>query len=315
MTPIRFVAFRYLLAGNCEKRGLRSGGIEVSIRLRKLHPLIGAEVRGVSLAEPLDRETAEAIKAAWLEHGVLLFPDQPITDEQQVAFSRHFGSLEIFPQADNRSNRVPEIFRVTNVGDDNRIRPVDTPSAQYSTLIWVWHTDSSYRPVPSKGAVLHAIEVVKKGGDTLFANMCHAYEQMPAELKRRISGLKARHSFRYSRQLRQLPPMDPAEAAQVPPVDHPLVRRHRDGRISLYVSATYMERILGLSEPASRQLIEELMAWATQGRFVYRHRWRPHDVLMWDNRWCIHVVTPFDHASERRVMHRTTIAGTERVEG
>ena len=109
--------------------------------------------------------------------------------------------------------------------------------------------------------------------------------------------------------------MDPAEAAQVPPVDHPLVRRHRDGRLSLYLSATYMEHILGLSQADSRQLIDELMAWATQDGFVYRHRWRPHDVLMWDNRWCIHVVTPFDHGGERRVMHRTTIAGTEPVEG
>ena len=168
--------------------------------------------------------------------------------------------------------------------------------------------------MPSKGAVLHAIEVVKKGGDTLFANMCAAYEQMPDGLKQRITGLKARHSFLYSRQLRQLPPMDPAEAAGVPPVDHPLVRRHKDGRLSLYVSATYMEQIVGLSPSASRELIEELMAWATQDRFVYRHRWRRHDVLMWDNRWTIHVVTPFDHGSERRVMHRTTIAGTEKVE-
>ena len=287
----------------------------MSIGFKKLHPLIGAEVTGVDLARTLDRGTMASIRNAWSRYGVLLFRRQPITDEQQVAFSRHFGSLEIFPQAANRSQAVPEIFRVTNVGDDNRIRPVDSPGGRYSTLIWVWHTDSSYRRVPSKGAVLHAIEVVSKGGDTLFANMCHAYEQMPAELKARIAGLRARHSFRYSRQLRQLPPMDPAEAARVPPVDHPLVRRLRDGRLSLYVSATYMESIPGLSEGESRKLIDELMGWATQDAFVYRHRWHPHDVLMWDNRWCIHVVTPFDHGAERRVMHRTTIAGTEPVEG
>ena len=284
------------------------------IRLRKLHPLIGAEVSGVDLAEPLDRAALEAVKSAWSRYGVLLFRRQPITDEQQVAFTRHFGELEIFPQAANRSRRVPEIFRVTNVGDDNRIRPTDSPGARYSTLICVWHTDSSYRRVPSKGAVLHAIEVAGKGGDTLFANMRHAYEQMPGELKARISRLKARHSFEYSRRLRQLPPMDPAEAARVPPVDHPLVRRHRDGRPSLYVSATYMESIPGLSPVESRQLIDELMAWATRDPFVYRHRWHPHDVLMWDNRWCIHVVTPFDHGAERRVMHRTTIAGAEPVD-
>ena len=287
----------------------------MSISVKKLHPLLGAKVTGVDLSRPLDPKALAVIKPAWHEHGVLVFPEQPITDEQQVAFSRCFGELEIFPQADNRSSQTPEIFRVTNVGQDDQIRPVDTPSAKYSTLIWVWHTDSSYRPVPSKGAVLHAIEVVEKGGDTLFANMCTAYEQMPSALKSRIAGLKARHSFLYSRKLRNLPPMEKAEAAAVPPVDQPLVRCHPDRRASLYISATYMDRILGLGEPDSRQLIEELMAWATQDRFVYRHRWRPHDVLIWDNRWLIHVVEPFDHGVERRVMHRTTIAGTEPVEG
>ena len=143
------------------------------------------------------------------------------------------GLSRSFPRRQTVPRLSPEIFRVTNVGEDNRIRPVDTPGARYSTLICVWHTDSSYRRVPSKGAVLHAIEVVSQGGDTLFANMCHAYRQMPPELKARISGLRARHSFQYSRQLRRLPPMDPAEAARVPPVDHPLVRRLRDGRLSL----------------------------------------------------------------------------------
>ena len=287
----------------------------MAVRVRKLHPLIGAEVTGVSLAEPLGARTVATLKEAWHRHAVLVFPDQPITDEQQVAFSRNFGELEIFPQSENRSSRVPEIFQITNVGEDGRIRPVDTPGAQYSTLIWVWHTDSSYRPVPAKGAVLHAIEVVEKGGDTLFSDMCAAYQQMPKDLQNRIQSRRARHSFVYSRQLRNLPPMDPAEEAQVPPVDHPLVRRHPDGRRSLYASATYMERILGVSGSESRQLIEELMAWATQDRFVYRHRWRPHDVLMWDNRWTIHVVIPFDHARERRMMHRTTIAGTDAVIG
>ena len=107
--------------------------------------------------------------------------------------------------------------------------------------------------------------------------------------------------------------MDPAEEARVPPVDHPLVRQHADGRVSLYVSATYMERIVGLDEGESRELIGQLMKWATQDRFVYRHRWKPHDVLMWDNRWLIHVVEPWDHGGERRMMHRTTIAGTESV--
>jgi alpha-ketoglutarate-dependent taurine dioxygenase len=285
----------------------------MTISIQKLSPALGAEVTGVDLASPLNDVTFAALSNAWCEHGILVFPDQPITDEQQVAFSRRFGELEIFPQSENRSSRLPEIFRITNVGEDGRIRPVETPAARYSTLICVWHTDSSYRQVPAKGAVLHAIEIVKKGGDTLFANMRAAYGQMAPEFRTRIENLKARHSFLYSRGLRDLPPMDPAEAASVPPVDQPLVRHHADSSPSLYVSATYMERIVGLPEPESRRLIDELMDWATQDRFVYRHRWRPHDVLMWDNRWTIHVVEPFEYGSERRVMHRTTIAGDEPV--
>ncbi len=287
----------------------------MTVRIRKLHPLIGAEVRGVDLSRPLDEDELRTIEAAWSEHAVLVFPNQPISDEQQVAFSRNFGELEIFPQADNRSNQTLEIFRVTNVGEDDNIRPVESEGGKYSTLIWVWHTDSSYRRVPSKGAVLHAIEVVERGGDTLFANMFSAYEEMPGELKERIRGLRVRHSFLFSRQLRGLPPMKLEEEAQVPPVDHPLVRRHGDGRLSLYVSATYMERVVGLEAAESEALLQELMEWSTQERFVYRHRWRVDDVLMWDNRGAIHVVEPFDHGRERRVMHRTTIAGTEEVLG
>jgi taurine dioxygenase len=285
------------------------------INVRKLHPLIGAEVKGVDLARPLDEADITAIETAWREHAVLVFPDQPITDEQQVAFSRRFGDLEIFPQAENRSGRLPEIFRVTNVGDDDRIRPVDSEAGRYSTLIWVWHVDSSYRVVPARGAVLHAREVAASGGDTLFANMFAAYGQMPHELKVRIGGLRARHSFPFSRRQRDLPPMKPEEEALVPPVEHPLVRRHADGRLSLFVSATYMERVVGLDEAASESLLRELMDWATQERFHYRHRWQKHDILMWDNRGAIHVVEPFAHGAERRVMHRTTIAGTEPVLG
>ena len=287
----------------------------MAISVRKLHPLIGAEIRGVNLDRPLNRAELKAVEAAWLEHAVLVFPDQPITDEQQVAFSRCFGALEIFPQSENRSDRLPEIFRVTNVGEDDQIRPVESEGGRYSTLIWVWHVDSSYRPVPARGAVLHAIEVVERGGDTLFANMFAAYEQMPDGMKHRIRGLKTRHSFPFSRRQRNLPPMKPEEEALVPPVDHPLVRRHADGRLSLFVSATYMEGVVGLGEEESECLLGELMDWATQERFHYRHRWQAHDVLMWDNRGAIHVVEPYDHGAERRVMHRTTIAGTEPVHG
>ena len=283
------------------------------MKLKKLHPLIGAEVIGVDLRHPLGDQSVKFIRRAWKDYGVLLFRNQAISDGEQVSFSRYFGKLELFPQSQNRAIKIPEIFRVSNVDEDDQIRPIDTPEGRYSTLIWVWHTDSSYRAIPSKGAILHAIEVVKQGGDTLFANMRVAYNELSMELKQRIKGLKARHNFLYSRSLQNLPPLSEEEAAMVPAVYHPLVRKHSDGGRSLYLSQTYMESIVGLEFDQGQKLIQELMQWATQERFIYRHKWKAHDVLMWDNRWTIHVVEPFDHSSLRRIMHRTTIAGTEEV--
>ena len=143
--------------------------------------------------------------------------------------------------------------------------------------------------------------------------MFAAYEQLSPELKARIRGLKARHSFLYSRQQRQLPSMKPEEAALVPPVEHPLVRRHPDGRHSLFVSATYMEQVVGLREEESRQLLGELMDWAIQERFHYRHRWRVDDVLMWDNRANMHYAVRDYDENQPRFLHRTTAAGERPV--
>ena len=136
----------------------------MSIAVEKLHSRIGAEVRGADLSQPLDDAMLAAIESAWAEHAVLVFPDQPITDQQHVAFSRRFGELEIFPQVDSRSSTVPEIFRVANTDEQGRILPPEDESAKFATLTWFWHTDSSYRPIPTKGAVLHGIQITTDGG-------------------------------------------------------------------------------------------------------------------------------------------------------
>ena len=283
------------------------------MQINKLHPSLGAEVRGVDLSQALNPTDVEDLRAAWEDNAVLVFPDQPITDAQHVAFSRNFGELEIFPQGDNRADSLPEIFRVANTDENGRILPVDDPTARFITLTWFWHTDSCYRPIPSRGAILHGIEVPDEGGDTLFANMFDAYASLPGERKAALSGMRARHSFEYLRSLRGLPPMRPEEAAKVPPVEHPLVRTHRDGRSSLYISPPYMESIDGLGREETDALVEELIELTTTAEFVYRHRWSAHDILMWDNRSTMHIVTPYDCANERRIMHRTAIAGTEAV--
>jgi alpha-ketoglutarate-dependent taurine dioxygenase len=144
--------------------------------------------------------------------------------------------------------------------------------------------------------------------------MIAAHEALPESMQRQISRLIARHSFAFLVSSRMLPAMRPDELAQLPAVDHPLVRQHADGRRSLYLSPPYMERILGWNESDSRALIEELSDWAAQERFTYRHRWRPHDLIIWDNGWTMHTVSPYDLAHRRRRLHGTTILGTEQIQ-
>ena len=273
------------------------------------HPLIGAEIRGVDLGR-VDEGTFQRVYGAWLEHLVLIFPEQNVTDEEQIAFARRFGELEIHPSPEHRSSRHPEIYRVSNVDERGNIMPQESKGWRYMNLTWLWHTDSSFREVPSMGSILHGIEVPSEGGDTLFANMCAVYEALPGDMKERIRRLRVVHS--HDQVLSHDPHLRNAteDYTRLPPVHHPLVRRHPvTGRISLFLSPHTMERIADLPEGEGRTLLGELTAFATQDRFVYRHRWQKDDVIFWDNRCTMHAVMPYDAAKRRRIMHRTTIAG------
>jgi alpha-ketoglutarate-dependent taurine dioxygenase len=177
----------------------------------------------------------------------------------------------------------------------------------------MWHTDSSYRPMPSVGSLLHGIEISRTGGITQFINMYLVYDELPESLRRQVEGRKARHDFSMLSRLVGSPPPTPEEQAAMPPAWHPMVRRHPvSGRKSLYISSIYNDAVEGLDERAAQRLIEDLSAFAAQPKYMYRHVWEPDDVLMWDNRCTVHAVTPHD-PTERRVMHRTTIVGREPV--
>jgi len=277
------------------------------------HPLIGAEVRGLDLAAPLGREVLDEVRRAWLAHLLLIFPEQRISDRQQIAFARNFGELEIHPSAAHRSSRHPEIYRVANVDEEGRILDSASEAWRYLNITWLWHSDSSFREVPSNGSILHGIEVTKAGGETLFCNLYAVYDALPAAMKRRIAGLRVRHShdavLRRGRELRRN-----AGYAELPPVSHPLVRRHPEtGRASLFISPHTMEGIEERAVEESAALLDQLTAFAIQDRFVYRHVWRTDDVIFWDNRCTMHAVTPYDNAHARRIMHRTTIVGDRPV--
>lgn len=287
----------------------------MTITVKSRHPALGAEIRGVDMRRPMDPETFKAVHDAWMKHLVVVFPDQPVTDQEHVAFTRHFGEPEIFHQTSLhlRSDRVKEIFLVSNVDENDRLMTPAEPSQKQLSSARQWHTDSSYRPMPSMGSLLHGIEISRTGGITQFINMYMVYDELPESLRRQVEGRKARHDFGMLHKLVGNPPPSKEEQAAMPPAWHPMVRRHPvTGRKSLYISSIYNDAIDGLDEGAARRLIEDLSEFAAQPKYMYRHVWEPHDVLMWDNRCTVHAVTPHDPA-ERRVMHRTTIVGREPV--
>ena len=283
------------------------------ITVRPLGAALGAEVRGVDMRQPMDAETQEQVLAAWMEHLVLVFPEQHVSDTQHVEFTRGIGEPEIFHQKIIKSKSVREIFRVSNVDEDGVIMPITNPTVRQLSLAQFWHTDSSYMPMPCKGALLHGIEVSRTGGETQFTNMYKVYEALPAALKERIEGRKARHNFEHMHTLQTLTPLTDSERAAMPPVWHPMVRVHPvTGRKSLYISPIYNDEVEGLSKAESLALIAELAEFAGRPEFVYSHSWETDDVVMWDNRCTLHQVTSYDPA-ERRVMHRTTIVGDQPV--
>lgn len=287
----------------------------MAIEILPRHPSLGAEVRGVDLGGPVDPAAVAAIRAAWLRYLVLVFPRQPISDDQHVAFTRLFGEPEIFHQDSlhPRSEHVPEILLVSNVSEDGRLMAPAEPSQKQLSASLQWHTDSSYRVQPSAGALLHGLEISRTGGVTRFINMYQVWDELPEALRRQVEGRRARHDFSMLSRLVGSPTPTGAERAAVPPVWHPMVRRHPvTGRRSLFISSIYNDAVEGMDNAAARRLIEELTAFAAQPQYMYCHTWEPDDVLMWDNRCTVHAVTPHDPL-ERRVMHRTTIVGSEPV--
>lgn len=283
-------------------------------RVRTFESALGAEISGIDLSAPLDPETVEMVRRTLAGRGVLVFPNQSIGDEAHVRFARYFGELGMFRQHPDATSAVKEIFRAGNTDGFGNLLPVDSVRSQLLRLNWSWHIDSSYRARPTKGTVLRGVEVACEGGDTVFSNLVAAYESLPEATKRRITGLLARHSFEFLVRSRGLPPMSEADLERLPPVEHPLVREHADGRRSLYLSPPYMETIVGWSEADSVILIEELTQWATQSRFIYQHQWTPGDLIIWDNEWTMHVVTPYDLANDKRVMHGTTLLATGSIQ-
>jgi alpha-ketoglutarate-dependent 2,4-dichlorophenoxyacetate dioxygenase len=282
------------------------------VTIRKLHPVFVGEVTGVDLSRPLSREDATAIEAGMDEHAVLVFPKQDITDEQQLAFALNFG-----PREDARGGTVTKaqdarlttgVNDVSNLGKDGKPLPRDNRTHLFNLGNCLWHSDSSFRPIPAKFSLLSARVVNPKGGNTEFADMRAAWDALDDETKAEIDGMICEHSLMTSRGALGFLDYTDEEKQMFKPVLQRLVRTHpAHGRKSLYLSS-HAGSIVGMTVPEARVLLRDLNEHATQPKFVYVHKWTVHDLVMWDNRQTMHRVRRYDQ-SQPRDMRRATVAG------
>jgi alpha-ketoglutarate-dependent 2,4-dichlorophenoxyacetate dioxygenase len=280
----------------------------MTLRTRTLHPLFGVEILDVEVAR-VDERTFEEIVEAFNEHSVLLFRDQRLTDEEQIAFSRRFRPLETTIRSiASQDDTLPQIANLANVDADDQLIPAGDKRNLYNAGNQMWHTDSSFKQVPAFASLLSGREVPPEGGETQFASMRVAYERLPEAMKRVLDGKVAVHSFAYSRGLIGGDLLPPEHAVQVPPVYHALVRVNPvNGRTSFYAGSHACE-IIGMRTDEARALLRDLREVATRPQLVYTHRWEPWDLVMWDNRCTLHRGRPWNESRCRRVMHRTTVA-------
>jgi taurine dioxygenase len=273
------------------------------IDVRPLSPALGAEIRGVDLAHAMDDATFAQILQAWHDHGLILLRDQTFTEDQQVAFGRRFGEVAPWSRfADKEKGRHPYIMLVTNLKENGEFVG-SLPEGEIE-----FHSDGIYIETPSAGTMLHAVAIPSRGGQTAFANMYKAYETLPDDLKAKLAGLKARHAFTYNSQ-KQDENDRKKSAEDIVSYDHPVFRTHpATGRKALYVNRLMTERIVGLSDDESCDILAKLYAHIETPAFIYEHEWQVGDVLLWDNRCLVHARRDFP-AQELRLMRRLTIAG------
>jgi taurine dioxygenase len=262
----------------------------------------GAEVIGLDFTRPIDDETRAALIRAFAAHHVLVMRDQRFTPEQFKAAAQTFGTLQQHDKKEHHVPGHPDVYYVSNdeIVDGKRIIAGET-----------FHTDHSNHPRPPKATMLYAVELPSRGGDTQYVNMHDAYDELPAATRRRVDGLKAVHVYQSKYSPRSLGRLAADSRRELPPPGiHPLVRTHpENGRKTLYLNPVRIESIVGMEDTEALALIDGLMRHATQTRYEYRHRWRPGDWVIWDNRSVMHQANPDYDMRERRYLYRLMLQG------
>ena len=282
--------------------------------LRPSDTEVGAEIYGLDLTVPLDDPTFRAVSAAFDRHSVIVFRDQALAPEPRIGFAKRFGPLQINVRREFNKPGFPEIYTVSNILKDGK--PIGSGDAgRY------WHSDLCYLPKPTRASMLYALEVPARDGvtlgNTLFASTEASYDDLPADIKRRLQGLRAVNSYNamYERKASEFgvrPKLTQQDMAKKYPDDaiHPVIRTHPiTGRKCIYVCEGYTTRILDIPEAESRELLTFLFAHVIKPAYVYRHRWRQGDLLMWDNCAVQHLAI-FDYAPLHRHMERVTVEGS-----
>jgi alpha-ketoglutarate-dependent 2,4-dichlorophenoxyacetate dioxygenase len=284
------------------------------VAIRQIHPVFVGEVSGVDLRERLTPEEAAAIEAGMDRYAVLVFHDQQITDEQQLAFSRNFGEIERAVgghiMKDNERRLSFDMADISNLDKDNKLLARDDRRRMFNLGNELWHSDSSYRVIPAKFSLLSARAIPSTGGNTEFADMRAAYDALDERTKGEIEDLVTEHSLMYSRGTLGFSEFSEEERKTFAPVRQRLVRTHPASKRKSLFLASHAGTIVGWPMPEARAFLRDLTEHATQRQFVHAHQWRQHDLVIWDNRATMHRARRYDH-TQIRDMRRTTIAGSE----
>jgi len=289
------------------------------MEVNKLHPIFAAELIGPDLSQAPDQVLIDLVEDLMKEHLVLCIRGQGhISDAEHLRFARAFGPLELPPgyevRKDKPSRMAPELYDASNLDAQGEIIDRDSLRAKFSKGNELFHADSSFNDMPSKWSMLRGVIVPPERGDTQFVDLRHVYDELPQAMKDRVGNLVAEHSFAASRLKGGLDP-DAAERIRqgMPPARHPLVRISPSGRKALFVSS-HAYAVVGMDEAEGRALIEELLDFASQERFIYAHKWRQGDFLIWDNRCALHRGTEFDYERYKRDLRRANVneSGEER---
>ncbi len=287
---------------------------------KSLPGCFGIEISKIDLSSSLSNDEITNIKKLFQDFHLIVFKEQNLNDDDQLKFTEYFGELEEFPEAD-KTKESNKTYHVANVTVEGKHLKEEDDQVIFQKVNQRWHTDSSYRFIPSYASLLYGIEVLPdeaRGGETEFVNMFKVYENLEDNLKTKLESLHMVHYYEYGRRMfPNLPPVSAFERENIPPVSHPIIRLHpdRNNKRSLFFTANAGNEIGGMKQEEGASLHSHLVDIVENSSFQYKHRWEKGDLVMWDNRCLLHRAIPYDMNKYRRVFRRTTVAGSTAIKG